>query len=141
MWVFRVLAGNHKWVSQLCRHVGHLQVCVFLSTFFFFFLLPPATIIIFWEDDNSEYKLSTWPCGKTAITPFFFFYTIIFDLLDFIDFLFTPTKTNKQNIIIKRRWRLLWFLRRNSHYSFFLFVHYNLWLVRLHWLPIHPYQN
>ena len=88
--------------------MGHLQVRVFLFTLFFF--LPPATIIIFLDDDNSEYKLSTWPYEETAIIPFFFLYTIIYDLLDFIDFLFTPTKTNKQNIIIKRRWRLLWFL-------------------------------
>ena len=31
---------------------------------------------------------------------FFFFYTIIYGLSDFINFLFTPTKTNKQNIYI-----------------------------------------
>ena len=38
---------------------------------------------------------------------FFFFFTIIYDLSDFINSLFTPTKTNKQDILIKRSLRML----------------------------------
>ena len=105
-------AYTHGWnpVSQLCRHVGHLQVRVFLSTFLFFIFyffchLPPL----------SSFEMMTTPstsqahglAEKQPLFLFFFFYIIIYDLLDFIDFLFTPTKSNKQNIIIKRRWRLL----------------------------------
>ena len=75
------------------------------GTRFFLFFLPPVSIIIFWDEDNSKYKQGHVPHGKTAII--FFFFTIIYDLSDFIDSLFTPTKTNKQDIIIKRSLRLL----------------------------------
>ena len=85
----------------------------YLLLFFYFFLpqLKPLEI-----SHNSSYYVGTWVifkyvCSFVSLLYYYFFYLHYnLWLVDFIDFLFTPTKTNKQKIIIKRRRRLPCFL-------------------------------
>ena len=77
----------------------------FIYTFFFSATCPHYHLLR-WR----QLQVQGRSCALRKNSHFIFFFTIIYDLSDFSDSLFTPTKTNKQNIIniiVKRSLRLL----------------------------------